>query len=156
IQHMFWRYFEKDHPAARGRDGGVHAGAVEQIYLHNDELVGKVLARLRTGDLLMVVSDHGFSSFRRGVNLNAWLRTKGWLHLKENGDPSAEWLRDVDWSRTKAYAIGLTGMFLNIAGREAQGIVAPGENAQALKAEIIAAFHGLRDDETGEVAVNEA
>ena len=154
IQHMFWRYIERGHPAARGNGASEHADAIEKIYRHNDELVGKVLARLRKDDLLMVVSDHGFASFRRGVNLNAWLLEKGWLFLKPGGDPAAEWLRDVDWSRTKAYAIGLTGVFLNVLGREGQGVVEPGEEAARVKAEIMAALRGLRDG--GEVAVNEA
>ena len=156
IQHMFWRYFEKGHPAARGAGGNGHADAIERIYRHSDELVGKVMARLGKGDLMMVVSDHGFASFRRGVNLNAWLLSKGWLALKEGGDGTAEWLRDVDWSRTRAYALGLTGMFLNIEGREAKGIVKPGDEAARVKAEIMAALKGLRDTGTGETAVNEA
>jgi predicted AlkP superfamily phosphohydrolase/phosphomutase len=156
IQHMFWRYFEKGHPAARGTSASEHADAIEKIYRHSDELVGKVMARLRRGDMLMVVSDHGFASFRRGVNMNAWLLSKGWLALKEGGDGTAEWLRDVDWSRTKAYALGLTGMFLNIEGREGKGIVKAGEEAAKVKAEIMAALKGLRDTGTGETAVNEA
>jgi predicted AlkP superfamily phosphohydrolase/phosphomutase len=156
IQHMFWRYFEKGHPAARGKQPGGHAGAIEEIYRRNDELIGKVVARLRDDDLLMVVSDHGFASFRRGVNLNAWLLSKGWLALKEGGDGSAEWLRDVDWSRTKAYALGLTGLFLNLEGREAKGIVKAGGEAARLKADIMAALRGLRDPEAGQVAINEA
>jgi len=156
IQHMFWRYFEKGHPAARSASGSEHADAIEKIYRHSDELVGKVMARLRRDDMLMVVSDHGFASFRRGVNLNAWLLSKGWLALKEGGDGTAEWLREVDWSRTKAYALGLTGMFLNIEGREGKGIVKPGEDAARVKAEIMAALKGLRDTGTGETAVNEA
>jgi predicted AlkP superfamily phosphohydrolase/phosphomutase len=158
IQHMFWRYLEDGHPAARGKEAEAkaHAGAIEAIYKRNDELVGKVMARLGRGDLLMVVSDHGFASFRRGVNLNAWLKEKGWLHLKEGGDGSVEWLRDVDWSRTKAYALGLTGIFLNIEGREAKGCVKAGEEAARVKAEIAAALRGLRDEEAGPVAVNEA
>ena len=156
IQHMFWRYIEKGHPAARGTSGSENADAIERIYRHSDELVGKVMARLRKDDLMMVVSDHGFASFRRGVNLNAWLLSKGWLALKEGGDGTTEWLRDVDWSRTKAYALGLTGMFLNIEGREGKGIVKPGEDAARVKAEIMAALKGLRDTGTGETAVNEA
>ena len=156
IQHMFWRYFEEGHPAARGGNGHEHAGAIENIYRRSDELVGKVLGRLGKGDLLMVVSDHGFASFRRGVNLNAWLLSKGWLALKAGGDGSVEWLRDVDWSKTRAYAIGLTGMFLNIEGREAQGIVKPGEEAARVKAEIMAALQGLGDAEGGDTAINEA
>lgn len=156
IQHMFWRYLDKGHPAARGVAGNGHADAIESIYRHSDELVGKVMARLRKGDLMMVVSDHGFASFRRGVNLNAWLLSKGWLALKEGGDGTAEWLRGVDWSRTKAYALGLTGMFLNIEGREGKGAVKPGEEAAKVKAEIMAALKGLPDTGTGETAVNEA
>jgi predicted AlkP superfamily phosphohydrolase/phosphomutase len=158
IQHMFWRYVEPGHPAARGKEADAerHAGAIEAIYRKNDDLVGKVMARLGKDDLLMVVSDHGFASFRRGVNLNAWLRDRGWLVLKEGGDGSVEWLRDVDWARTKAYAIGLTGIFLNLQGREAQGSVAAGEEAARVKAEIAGALEGLRDVEAGQVAVNEA
>jgi predicted AlkP superfamily phosphohydrolase/phosphomutase len=156
IQHMFWRYIEKGHPAARGTSGSENADAIEKIYRHSDALVGKVMARLRRDDVLMVLSDHGFASFRRGVNLNAWLLSKGWLALKEGGNGTAEWLRDVDWSRTRAYALGLTGMFLNIEGREGQGIVKPGEDAARVKAEIMAALKGLRDTGTSETAVNEA
>ena len=156
IQHMFWRYLEKGHPAARGGNGHEHADAIEKIYRHSDELVGKVLGRLGKDDLLMVVSDHGFASFRRGVNLNAWLLSKGWLALKGGGDGSTEWLREVDWSKTRAYALGLTGMFLNIEGREAQGIVKPGEEAARVKAEIMAGLKGLRDTEAGDTAINEA
>jgi predicted AlkP superfamily phosphohydrolase/phosphomutase len=156
IQHMFWRYLDEGHPAARGRGHGKgeHDDAIEKIYRHNDELIGKVLGRLKKDDLLMVVSDHGFASFRRGVNLNAWLLSKGWLALKPGGDGSAEWLRDVDWSRTKAYAIGLTGVFLNREGREAQGMVKPGGEAAKVKADIMGALQGLRDG--GQVAINEA
>jgi predicted AlkP superfamily phosphohydrolase/phosphomutase len=112
--------------------------------------------RLRPGDLLMVLSDHGFSSFRRGVNLNAWLRREGYLTLRAGADGSAEWLRDVDWSRTKAYCLGLTGMFLNVRGREEQGIVAPGAEAKALKAEISGKLKGLRDEEKRDIGIREA
>src|SRR4029079_8092566 len=69
IQHMFWRYTEEGHPAARGRDEAEHRDAIRRLYQHNDALVGRVLARLKDDDVLMVISDHGFSSFRRGVNL---------------------------------------------------------------------------------------
>src|SRR5207237_1021195 len=69
---------------------------------------------------------------------------------------STEWLRDVDWSKTRAYAVGLTGIFLNIQGREAEGIVAPGEEAARVKAELLAALNGLRDPETDGIAINEA
>jgi len=155
IQHMFWRYLEDGHPAAEGQEPSPHRDAIEQVYRHNDRLVGKLRDRLRDGDLLVVLSDHGFSSFRRGLNLNAWLHANGYLSLEEGADGSAEWLRGVDWSRTRAYALGLTGMYLNLRGREAQGIVEPGNEARALKQELIGRLSGLRDDESGEVAVRE-
>ncbi|RMH19945.1 MAG: nucleotide pyrophosphatase, partial [Acidobacteria bacterium] len=155
IQHMFWRYLEDGHPAARGRQDAEHKDAIEKLYLHNDALVGRVLEKARPDDVVMVISDHGFNSFRRGVNLNAWLYAEGYLALKEGTDGSSEWLRDVDWSRTRAYALGLTGMFLNLKGREEQGIVAPGREAQALKDEIIGRLSGLRDAERDDVAINE-
>jgi len=156
IQHMFWRYTEKGHPAARGKENAEHRNAIEELYRHNDALVGRVMARMEEGDVLMVCSDHGFSSFRRGVNLNAWLLEEGYLHLKDGADGSTEWLRDVDWSRTRAYALGLTGMYLNVRGREAEGIVEPGAEAAALKEEIRAKLSGLKDAETGDVGVREA
>jgi predicted AlkP superfamily phosphohydrolase/phosphomutase len=156
IQHMFWRYLEPGHPAARGVENPEHKDAIEELYVHNDKLVGKVMGRLKEGDVLMVISDHGFTSFRRGVNLNSWLLANGYLKLKDGKDGSAEWLRDVDWSQTKAYALGLTGMFLNIKDRESEGIVEPGEEVAALKAELIGKLNGLVDAEKGEVGINEA
>jgi predicted AlkP superfamily phosphohydrolase/phosphomutase len=104
----------------------------------------------------MVISDHGFSSFRRGVNLNAWLHREGYLTLKDGADGSTEWLRDVDWSKTRAYCLGLSGLFLNLRGREAGGIVEPGDEARALKAELIGKLTGLRDEAGGDIGVREA
>ena len=155
IQHMFWRYTEQGHPAAAGRDGAHHRDAIQKLYQHNDALVGRVIEQLRDGDVLMVISDHGFSSFRRGVNLNSWLRREGYLVLKDGADGTGEWLRDVDWQKTKAYCLGLSGMFLNLRGREREGIVAPGAEASALKAEIIAKLNGLRDSERSEIGIRE-
>ncbi|MCC7180907.1 MAG: alkaline phosphatase family protein [Acidobacteria bacterium] len=156
IQHMFWRDIDPGHPAGRGRERAEHRHAIRELYKHNDALVGRVRAQLKDGDVLMVISDHGFSSFRRGVNLNQWLLGEGYLALKPGTDGTSEWLRDVDWSRTRAYALGLTGMFLNLKGREAGGIVEPGKEAAALKADIVRKLRGLRDEEKKGVGINEA
>ena len=155
IQHMFWRYLEPGHPAAAHGEPAPERDAIEELYEHNDALVGRVRERLGDGDVLMVLSDHGFASFRRGINLNAWLLENGYLGLKEGADGTSEWLRDVDWSRTRAYALGLTGLFLNVQGREAEGIVPPGPEAEALKRELIEKLSGLRDPVTGDVAIRE-
>ncbi len=156
IQHMFWRDIDPGHPAGRGRERAPHRNAIRELYRHNDALVGRIRQHLREGDVLMVISDHGFSSFRRGVNLNQWLLREGYLALKPGTDGRAEWLRDVDWSKTRAYALGLTGLFFNLQGREAHGIVAPGAEAAALKAEIMRKLRGLSDDERSAVGINEA
>jgi len=152
VNHMYWRYTEDGHPAARGGGDPEYRDAIERQYRRNDEIVGRAMERLGDGDLLIVLSDHGCTSFRRGVNLNAWLLRNGYLALKEGADGREEWLRSVDWSRTRAYAVGLVGMFLNLQGRESQGIVAPGE-ADALKQELAGRLGGLRDGDT--VAINE-
>lgn len=144
IQHMFWHETESGHPAARGKPPVSGPSAIEQLYVHNDALVGRALDRLGEDDVLMVLSDHGFTSFRRGVNVNRWLLDHGYLYLKAGSDGSSDWLRDVDWGRTRAYALGLTSIFLNLQGREASGIV-PRERAGAIKAEIIAGLSGLPD-----------
>ena len=141
IQHMFWRQLGEGCP-------------IEKLYRHNDAMVGRILSRLGPDDVLMVLSDHGFAPFRRGINLNGWLREHGYLVLKPSADGTADWLRDVDWSRTRAYALGLNGLFLNLEGREGEGIVKPAE-VSALKAEIIAALNGLVDPEANGVAITE-
>ena len=99
-----------------------------------------------SGTALMVLSDHGFCAFRRGVNVNAWLRDNGYLSLKNGGRESGSFFEGVDWSRTRAYALGLGGFYLNMQGREAQGIVDRRE-AEPLKAEIIRNLAALRDDD---------
>ena len=93
------------------------------------EIVGRVMEKLGDNDVLWVMSDHGCTSFRRGVNLNAWLREHGYLVLKDDADGTEQWLQSVDWSRTRAYVLGLTGMYVNMKGRESEGIVEPGEEA---------------------------
>jgi len=152
VQHMFWRYREENHPAPVEEDSGKFRDAIEASYEQADGLIGRVLPELGERDILMVMSDHGFRSFRRGVNLNAWLLREGYLHLKDGTAGTAEWLRDVDWRQTRAYAVGLGGLYLNVRGREAQGIVPPDE-VEGLKRELIAKVTGLPDDEKGNTAV---
>lgn len=152
IQHTFFRCLDPSHPLYGSAEAEKYRGAIEEVYLRADELLGRVLARLGRGDALMVMSDHGFKSFRRGLNLNSWLLQQGYL-VCQNGSGSAEMFKDVDWSRTRAYALGLSGIYLNLKGREARGIVAPGGEAAALRKEIAQKLTGLKDPDTGETAV---
>jgi predicted AlkP superfamily phosphohydrolase/phosphomutase len=146
VQHMFWR------GTPEGGGEGDTGGAVEEAYRRADDLVGRVRRRLGPDDVLMVVSDHGFASFRQGVNVNAWLRANGFLALKEGPDSCGDSFADVDWSRTRAYALGLGGIFLNRKGRESRGIVAPGPEAEAVKKEIAEGLAGLAEGD-GEARV---
>jgi predicted AlkP superfamily phosphohydrolase/phosphomutase len=147
IQHMFWRYLDKDHPALKSGRANLSAGVIEDLYVKMDRLVGKVREKLGKKSALLVMSDHGFKSFRRGVNLNSWFYRNGYLALKEGKTESDEWFKDVDWQKTRAYALGLGGVYLNLKGREAQGIVRPGEEARALKADLVKKLTGLKDEE---------
>ncbi len=144
IQHTFWRYLDKGHPASKCEDD--HRGIViEKLYERMDKLVGRTLERCRAKDTaLMVISDHGFKTFRYGVDLNRWLVENSYLELKEN-HRDKKYLGAVDWSLTRAYAMGLSGIFLNIKGREAQGIVDRGDEADRLRREIADKLTALRD-----------
>jgi predicted AlkP superfamily phosphohydrolase/phosphomutase len=105
--------------------------------------------------ILFVLSDHGFCAFRRAVNLNSWLRRAGYLAMEGEALESGRHFQGVDWSRTRAYCLGLSGLYLNLRGRERHGIVAPGAEAEALKRELIAKLSGLEDDERGQVAIRQ-
>jgi predicted AlkP superfamily phosphohydrolase/phosphomutase len=155
LQHMFFRYLDETHPANRGKDIERFRHAIRDMYVRADELVGRVMKELGPREQLLVISDHGFQTFRRGVNLNTWLIQHGLMHLKDGATAGGDWFSNVDWSRTQAYAFGLAGLYINQKGREAQGIVAPGEETQALKRRLIAELAGLPDAETGEIAINE-
>ncbi len=157
IQHMFWRYIDEKHPAHSGQvpEHEQHRNAIEELYLRMDELVGKTMARCDDENtVLMVISDHGFKTFRRGIDLNCWLEQNGYLKLKEGADRTKKYLVSIDFSQTRAFAIGLAGFYLNIKGREEQGIVEPGEEADNLRAELTEKLTGLADPETGQVAIN--
>jgi predicted AlkP superfamily phosphohydrolase/phosphomutase len=153
VQHMFYRYLDKAHPALKAAPAKMSAAVIEELYKKMDDLVGRVAAGLGEKGALFVMSDHGFKSFRRGVNLNSWLRQNGYLNLVEGKKASGEWFKDVDWDRTKAYALGLGGVYLNLKDRESRGVVAPGAEAGALKAELVRKLSALRDGPNGPAAV---
>jgi len=154
IQHMFWRYLDKEHPALKTGQARMSSEVIEELYLKMDALIGKVLDRLGEKTDLIIMSDHGFKSFRRGVNLNSWLYMNGYLSLKEGKRESEEWFKDVDWGKTRVYALGLGGIYINQKGREAQGTVGPGEETQALKKELMDRLTNLKDAEKDSVAIN--
>jgi predicted AlkP superfamily phosphohydrolase/phosphomutase len=153
VQHMFWRYHEKEHPANRVSPPTLNFDPIADMYLKMDDLLGRTLKCIGQDDVLLVISDHGFASFRRCFNLNAYLRENGYLQLKA-GCEGGDYFKNVDWSKTKAFAVGLGGLFINLKGREKSGSVAPGSEYENLKAELKARLTGLKDPLTGEIAIN--
>lgn len=153
VQHMFLQYLDRDHPGRRGKNEK-HDAVVKETYQECDALLGRVMEQLNDATVLMVVSDHGFKSFRRGVNLNAWLRENGYLAVKKD-NVGGDMLQAVDWSGTRAYALGFGGIYLNRRGRESGGVVAPGKDADGLKREITEKLEALKDPADGTSAVRE-
>ena len=154
VQHMFYRYLDPSHPANAGKDATRWADAIPQVYERVDALIGKVWSEIERPDtVFMVISDHGFTNFRRGVNLNTWLKEHGYLVLKPGHETSGDWFEHVDWSQTRAFSLGLTGVFVNRKGREASGIVADGEAYRALVDELTRELEALVDPQTGTRAI---
>ncbi len=157
ISHMFYRYLEPDHPANRGKDTETYKDVIPELYEKMDGFLAEVQEKL--GDdpdtILMVISDHGFTNFRRGVNLNSWLRDEGYLVLKDGAETSPDYFQAVDWEKTKAFTLGLTGIFFNREGREAKGIVSK-EELPKLAMEIKQKLEKLTDPLDGQAVVKEA
>jgi predicted AlkP superfamily phosphohydrolase/phosphomutase len=154
VQHMFWRYLDKDHPAAREVPQDQKPRVIQDLYDRMDTLIGRVMQQIDDQTLLLVISDHGFKSFNRCMNLNAWLHQNGYLVLKNGKKESGDWFEDVDWSRTRAYTMGLNGLYLNIKDREREGIVEVGAEAETLKEELRSKLDGLVDSASGKVGIS--
>ena len=158
VQHLFWRYREPGHPANHGATPPPEmTRVIEDHYRKGDEVVAKALEFADDDTLVIVLSDHGFGSFQRGVNVNTLLFDLGLLALRDGARPGPECrdlLRDVDWPQTKAYALGLGGIYLNLEGREREGTVKP-DAAEALKATIAERLRGLVDPARGNVAIRQ-
>lgn len=157
VQHMMYADHDEGHPlhdperaASTVTFFGEQtrlADAIPAIYRQMDAIVGDALAALRDGDTLMLCADHGFTSYRRGMNVNNWLVEEGYQVLREglSSTSAGGGLGAVDWSKTRAYALGLGMVYLNLEGREPEGIVAPAD-ADALMAEICERFLAARDE----------
>lgn len=155
MQHMFWRYLDEKHPARPAQVPAAHCHAIEDLYVRMDAVVGRTMAQCGDDNLLMVLSDHGFNTFRRGIDLNRWLEENGYL-VVDDARRNEPHLAGIDWSRTRAFAIGLTGLFVNLKGKFEQGIVEPGEEAAALCEEIAGKLAKLQDPTTWDSAVKRA
>jgi len=157
IGHLFWRFLDPGHPAYNPQAAAKYAPEVLKAYQKMDDIVGKARALAGPDATFIVCSDHGFSSFRRGVNINTWLVRNGLMALKgQTEDPATleklfdtrDLFQNVDWSRTRAYALGLGSIYVNLVGREQHGIVLPGAEYEEVRAKIKQGLEALVDPVT--------
>jgi predicted AlkP superfamily phosphohydrolase/phosphomutase len=135
VSHMMLHATDDQHPTW-DEEQGRFAEVLGELYQTADRIVGQTLDRIDGDTTLIVMSDHGFASWRRSFNLNTWLKENGYLALKDPNlkkDPGL--FLNVDWSRTRAYGLGMNGLYINVKGREKNGIVEPADRL-ALVAEI--------------------
>lgn len=165
VGHVFWRMMDAEHPAWNEQLADRWGDALLESYKLMDGIVGEAMeAAERSGAVLIVLSDHGFATWRRSINYNTWLVQNGYLVLKtgvEAKERSLELLFDqgefwenVDWSQSRAYAMGLGNVYINLRGREEHGTVSPGAEYDALKRELKAGIEAIVDPETGEKPVS--
>jgi predicted AlkP superfamily phosphohydrolase/phosphomutase len=152
VSHMMWRSMDPQHPAYKPSDARFK-DVVPELYESLDKIVGETMEKMDPETTLFVMSDHGFTSWRRAFHLNTWLKENGYLVLKDpkrKDDPGM--FTNVDWDRTRAYALGLNGLYINLRGREKWGIVDP-QDRLPLMNEIIEKLTKTADPKTGQIAV---
>jgi predicted AlkP superfamily phosphohydrolase/phosphomutase len=161
VGHVFWRLMDPKHPAYNAALVPQWGDALLRAYQLMDSIVGDAMrAAEEHHAALIVLSDHGFASFRKSVNYNTWLVINGYLALKSGVQvkernvemlfSQGQFWENVDWSKTRAYAMGLGEVYINLRGREAQGIVQPGPEYDALKSELKQRLVAMADPENGE------
>lgn len=148
--HMFWRLMDAQHPAYEAALARQNGSAIEKTYAQLDDVLAEILAQVGKDTTVLVVSDHGFAPYYRSFNLNTWLRDKGYIQLTATTDTgSEEPFVGVDWRKTQAYGLGLNGLYLNLRGRERNGIINPGKDADDLMRKLRDQLLAVRDPKTG-------
>jgi predicted AlkP superfamily phosphohydrolase/phosphomutase len=147
--HMFWWDSDAKHPTRTPPEAKKYFEHVKQLYRRLDAVIGDIYSRYGSVASIFVMSDHGFSNFGRQFNLNSWLYEHG--YLQPPGCSSI--MRDVDWSVTAAYGLGINGLYLNLKGRERDGIVEPGEAAEILLVELTELLEAEVDRDNGDAKV---
>jgi predicted AlkP superfamily phosphohydrolase/phosphomutase len=139
--HMFWWNSDEPHPVRAPAQAQLYHQRVRNIYKKADGVVADVVKQYGNEATILVMSDHGFCNFRRQFNVNTWLRENGYI---QPSNCTSLLDGSIDWSKTKAYSLGLNGIYLNLEGRERDGIVKPGE-ADKLMEEIMAGLAKVKD-----------
>ncbi len=156
-QHMFWRLTDPGHPAYDEKLAAAFGDVIARTYGEMDRALDLALRKADKDTVVLVMSDHGFNTFRRGLNLNTWLLREGYHRLKRPWKQEESALFDnTDWAKTRAYGVGLNSLYVNERGREAEGTVSPGADKDNLVREIAAKLEAMTDPKTGERPVLKA
>jgi len=156
LQHMFWRATDPLHPLYDPEVAARYGGTIEHYYCRMDSVLGHAIERVGPDATVLVLSDHGFTAYRRNFHLNTWLYQNGYIALlDEYQGTSGEFFDNVDWSGTRAYALGINGLYINQIGRERDGVVAPGAEKEALMDELVNRLTAISDPKTGERVIAE-
>ncbi len=141
--HMFWWNAEENekHPTRSSPEAAKYFGHIKQLYQRLDGVIGDIYDRYGGKATVFVMSDHGFANFGRQFNLNSWLRDAGFINPRD----CQSIMVNPDWSRTRAYGLGINGLYLNLKGRERDGVVEPGEEQEMLTRELVAGLEAVRD-----------
>lgn len=156
VQHMLWRFRDAGHPGYEPDLAREYSTLIEQHYARCDQLLTPILDRIDEDTLVVVLSDHGFNTFRRAFDTNTWLWQNGLLALENGrkpGEDLGDGFRGVDWSRTYAYAVGLGGIYLNFQGREREGILEEGTEADRVRRAIASGLAGMPDRASARTAI---
>ena len=139
--HIFWWDSDERHPTRSAPEALNSFAYVKALYRTLDVVIGDLHDRYGSRATILVMSDHGFANFGRQFNLNSWLRNNGYLNPRE----CTSIMDDIDWSKTVAYGLGINGLYLNLKGRERDGIVEPGEQRESLLTELSTRLEAVRD-----------
>ena len=151
--HVFWRTIDPDHPKYSAELAETQGDFIRSLYEKVDHAIGLALDKLDDKTWLIVMSDHGFTSFRRQFNLNSWLLDNGLLRTHSAPVRAGSTnFQDVDWTRTRAFGLGLNGLYINRKGREKYGCVEAAE-ADELEQELIRKLTEIRDPENDEQVI---
>ncbi len=145
IHHGFWKFFDPKHHMYE--KGNPFENAIKDYYKLLDEKVGEILGLLDEDTVVLVVSDHGAKHMKGALCINEWLMEEGYLCVKKKPKEIMSFDKlDVDWSKTKAWGWGgyYARVFLNVKGREKNGIIAP-EDYEAEREKLIKKIIAIPD-----------
>lgn len=145
VHHSFWKYSDPGHFLYQ--PGNEFEQVIRDYYVYVDGLLGRLVERAGPDTAVFVVSDHGAKAMKGVFSLNQWLAERGYLVLGSRPKPGTSIDKcDVDWAKTTAWAWGgyYARVFLNVQGREPQGLIRP-EDYETKLGEVAEAIRGIVD-----------